>query len=243
MSNHIKRLNAPTGWRIAKKQNVFITKTAPGPHNKNAMPMVVWLRDHTGLALNMKEVKKILSSRSIIVNGKVCTDPKMGLGVFDIVAIPKMEKYFRILRNKKGDYVSVDISEEDAKTRLCKIADKTIVKGGKIQLNLRYGANILVDSQEYKPKDSVVLNIAEGDGHFTVVDHFPFAEGNVAMIIGGRHSGKVGKITKINVIPGSISNRIYLVEEKSGEEFDTVEDYTFMVGKSESVIKEWGIEE
>ncbi|MBP2133159.1 small subunit ribosomal protein S4e [Methanomicrobium sp. W14] len=242
MSNHMKRLNSPSGWRVAKKINKFVAKTSPGPHNKKAMPMAVWLRDHMGLALNMKEAKKILKDRSVLVNGVVCTDPKLGIGVFDIVAIPKTEKYYRILRNKKGDYVSVPISAEDASTRLCKISDKTIVKGGTIQLNLRYGANIVVDTQDYKPKDSVVLTIT-GDDRMKVVDHFSYSEGNCAMIIGGSHSGKIGKISRIDTIPGSIANRVYLKDLKSGEEFDTIEDYIFMVGASEPAVSTWGIEE
>ncbi|MBN1432257.1 MAG: 30S ribosomal protein S4e [Methanomicrobiaceae archaeon] len=242
MSNHMKRLTSPTGWRIAKKENTFVTKTAPGPHNRNSMPMAVWLRDHMGFTLNMKEVKKVLKDRSIILNGVPCTDPKLGIGVFDIISIPKVDKYFRILRDKKGDYVSVPISAEDAKTRLCKIANKTIVKDGKIQLNLRYGANLIVDTQDYKPRDSIVLSLEE-ENRFEVIDHFPFAEGNVAMIIGGSHSGKVGRISKIEIIPGSISNRIYLKDEKTGKDFDTIEEYTFIIGTKEPAVKEWGIEE
>jgi len=195
-----------------------------------------------GMALNMKEVKKILKDRSVILNGVPCTDPKLGIGVFDIISIPKTDKHFRILRNKKGDYVSVPISAENAKTRLCKIANKTIVKDGKIQLNLRYGANLLVESQEFKPRDSIVIGL-EGDERFKVIDHFPFAEGNVAMIIGGSHSGKVGRITKIETIPGSISNRVYLKDESSGNDFDTIEEYTFIIGTKEPAVKEWGIEE
>ena len=46
MGDHLKRLNAPDSWHIAKKTTKFITKTAPGPHNANAMPIAVWLRDH-----------------------------------------------------------------------------------------------------------------------------------------------------------------------------------------------------
>lgn len=242
MSNHLKRLNSPSGWRIPKKTNTFVKKTAPGPHNSHAMPVAVWLRDHVGLANNVKEVKKILTERSLIVNGSPCTDSKMGIGVFDIISIPKLGKYYRILRNKKGDYVSVEITEDAAKSRLCKISDKTIVKGGRIQLNLRYGANVIVDSQEYNPKDSVVLSL-EPETRFKVIDHFPFAVGSVAMIIGGKHSGKVGKISEICVVPGSIPNRIYLTEEKTGVEFDTIEDYVFIVGKDESAVSVWGIEE
>ncbi len=241
MSNHIKRLTTPTGWRIAKKTNVFVTKTAPGPHNNRAMPMAVWLRDHMGFALNKKEIKKILTDRLVIVNGRPCTDPKLGIGVFDIISIPKMGKYYRILRNKRGDYLSVEISEEASKTRLCKIADKTIVKGGKIQLNLRYGANIITEG-DYKPKDSLVLTL-EGEDRFGVVDHFPYAEGNVAMIIGGSHSGKIGKVTEITTVPGSVTNRVILEEAGTSLKFDTIEDYVFMVGREESIVSDWGLDQ
>ena len=41
MSDHLKRLNAPDSWHIAKKTTKFVAKTAPGPHNANAMPVAV----------------------------------------------------------------------------------------------------------------------------------------------------------------------------------------------------------
>lgn len=239
MSLHQKRLTSPHSWRIAKKENVFITKTAPGPHNKTAMPMSVWLRDHMGLVLNMKEAKKVLTDGSVLLNGKPCRDPKMGVGVFDIVAIPKMDRYFRILRNKKGDYVSIAISEEDAQTRLCKIADKTLVKGGKVQYNLRYGANI-IDEGDYKPRDSIVVSLIP-ENRFAVVDHFPFVVGNTAMIIGGKHSGKIAKITEMVTVPGSVPNRVELEDIATGEAFETIEAYVFMVGRETPAVADWGI--
>jgi len=242
MSNHLKRLNSPGSWRIAKKTNTFVSKTAAGPHNASAMPMAVWLRDHMGIALSMREVKRVLKSRAVLVNGAVCTDPKMGVGVFDIIALPSIDKYFRILRGKRGDIVSIPITAEAAQSRLCKIADKTIVKGGKVQLNLRYGANVIVDTQDYKPKDSVVLSLMS-ENKFEITDHFPFAEGNMAMVIGGRHSGKIGKITKIDVTLGSTPNHVTFEEGDTGEVFDTIENYVFMVGREVPAISEWGIEQ
>ncbi len=241
MSNHLKRLNSPGSWRIAKKTNTFVTKTGPGPHNASAMPMALWLRDHMGMALTMSEVKRILKSRAVFVNGAVCTDPKLGIGVFDVIALPSVDKYFRILRAKRGDIVSVPITAVAAQSRLCKVLDKTIVKGGKIQLNLRFGANILVDTQEYKPRDSVVVSL-NPENKFAVIDHFGFKEGNTAMIIGGRHSGKVAKITRIDILPGSIPNRVVLAENETGVAFETIEDYVFMIGREESAICEWGID-
>ena len=242
MSNHLKRLNSPGSWRIAKKTNTFVTKTASGPHNASAMPMAVWLRDHMKIAITMREVKRVLKSRAVIVNGAVCTDPKMCVGVFDIIALPSVDKYFRILRAKRGDIVSIPITAEAAESRLCKIADKTIVKNGKIQLNLRFGANVIVDTQDYKPKDSVILSL-KPENKFEVIDHFAFSEGNSAMVIGGRHSGKTGRITKIDLISGSIPNRGTLAEDGTGEVFETIENYVFMIGREEPVISEWGIEQ
>ena len=78
MGDHLKRLNAPDSWHIARKTTKFITKTAPGPHNANAMPIAVWLRDHMSLALNMKEVKQILGQNDVIINGRALQGPQNG---------------------------------------------------------------------------------------------------------------------------------------------------------------------
>jgi len=241
MGDHLKRLNAPDSWHIAKKTTKFITKTAPGPHNANAMPIAVWLRDHMRYALNMKEVKQILGQNDVIVNGRPCRDPRMGIGIFDIIALPKIGKYYRILRDKNGRHVSIEIDAEAAKTRLCKITGKTVVSGGKVQLNMRDGSNLLADNT-YKSGDSIVLSL-EPEGRFKIIDHFPFAAGNMAMIIGGRHSGKVARILEIIQMPGSVPNKIILEDETSRTKFDTIAPYIYMVGKQTPAIAKWGIEQ
>jgi small subunit ribosomal protein S4e len=241
MSNHLKRLNAPDSWHIAKKTTKFISKTAPGPHNANAMPIAVWLRDHMDFARNMKEIKQILRQKDVIVNGRPCRDPKMGVGIFDIVSLPKINKYFRILRDKDGRHVSVEIDAEAAKTRLCKIKNKTTVTGGKVQLNMRDGSNLLADNS-YKSGDSLVLSL-EPENRFKIVGHFPFAAGNMAMIIGGKHSGKVARVLEIIKVPGSVPNKIILQDETNGTKFDTISPYIYMVGTKTPAIAKWGHEQ
>jgi small subunit ribosomal protein S4e len=241
MSDHLKRLRAPDSWHIPKKINKFITKTAPGPHNANAMPIAVWLRDHMGFALTKKEVKQILSQKDVIINGRPCRNPSMGIGIFDIISMPKIGKHYRILRDKKGRHKTIEINAESARTRLAKIRGKTIVPGGKVQLNLRFGANILADNR-YKPGDSIVISLSDED-RFTITDHFPFAVGNMAMVIGGKHSGKIAKITGIQKVPGSVPNRVTLTDASTGAVFDTVETYLYMVGRETPALSEWGIEE
>jgi small subunit ribosomal protein S4e len=241
MADHLKRLNAPDSWHIAKKTKKFITKTAPGPHNANAMPIAVWLRDHMGFARNVKEVRQILHQKDVIVNGRSCSDAKMGIGIFDIISLPKINKFYRILRDKNGRHVSIEIDAEAAKTRLCKIKNKTIVPGGKVQLNMRYGANLLADNT-YKAGDTIILSL-EPETRFKIVDHFPFAVGNMAMVTGGRHSGKVARIVDIVKIPGSVPNKIILEDETTKTRFDTIEPYIYMVGKQKPAIASWGHEQ
>ena len=241
MSDHLKRLNAPDSWHIAKKTTKFITKTVPGPHNANAMPIAVWLRDHMGFARNLKEVKQILNQNDVIVNGRPCRDPKMGIGIFDIISLPKINKFYRILRDKNGRHVSIEIDADAAKTRLCKVKNKTIIPGGKVQLNMRDGANLLADNT-IKTGDSIVLSL-EPETRFKIVDHFPFAVGNMAMVIGGRHSGKVARILDIVKMPGSVPNKIILDDEATKTRFDTISPYIYMVGKQTPAIATWGIEQ
>jgi small subunit ribosomal protein S4e len=234
MSNHLKRLVAPDSWHIPKKVTKFVLKTAPGPHNAGAMPVGVWIREHEGLARNSKEIRKILHQGEIVVNGRPCKDPQLGLGVFDIISIPRIGKHYRVQLDKQGRLGTVEISEESAKTRLCKVRNKTVIKGGKVQLNLKYGANILADNT-YKPKDSIVVTLGDpksGENRFKIVDHFPFVEGNVAMIIGGKHSGKVGRIVEIVKTRSSVPNRVVLEDGVNGIKFETIEEYVFMVGRS-----------
>ncbi len=241
MGDHLKRLNAPDSWHIAKKTTTFITKTAPGPHNANAMPIAVWLRDHMGFARNLKEVKQILNQNDVIINGKACRDPKMGIGIFDIIAIPKMGKYYRLLRGKNGRHLAVEIDAESAQSRLCKIQNKTVITGGRVQLNLRYGANLIADNT-YKANDSIVVSLKPED-RFKIIGHFPFAVGNMAMITGGKHSGKVARIMEIIKTPGSVPNKIILEDEVTKTQFDTIAPYIYMVGTKTPAIAQWGHEQ
>jgi small subunit ribosomal protein S4e len=194
-----------------------------------------------GFARNLKEVKQILHQNDVIINGRPCRDAKMGIGIFDILSLPKINKFYRILRDKNGRHVSIEIDAEAAKTRLCKVKNKTTIAGGKVQLNMRDGANLLADNT-YKAGDSVVLSL-EPETRFKIVDHFPFAVGNMAMVIGGRHSGKVARIVDIVKMPGSVPNKIILEDEVTTTRFDTISPYIYMVGRQTPAIAAWGIEE
>jgi len=238
---HVKRIVAPASWGIGRKVSKYVTAPAPGPHNAGALPIAVWMRDHMGFARNMKEIKQILHDRQVIVNGTVCTDPHIGLGVFDIISFPRLGKHYIMLLDKSGRFASTEISGDAAQVRLCKINNKTVLPGGKIQLNLLYGAN-LIGENTYRAKDSVVLTLGvDGQPRFDIRDHFPYAVGNVAMVVGGQHSGRVARIRSVIPVPGSVPNRVSLEDVQTGEVFETIEPYIFMVGKEEPTLDIWGV--
>ncbi len=238
---HIKRIVAPRSWGIGRKISKYAPATSPGPHNAAALPISVWMRDHMGLARNMKEVKQILHDRLVIVNGKICTDPHIGLGVFDIISFPMIEKHYIMLLDKTGRFASSEIETEASKIRLSKIKNKTTLPGGKVQLNLLFGANVIADNT-YRPKDSVILTLGiDGDPRFSIMDHFPYEVGNVAMVVGGQHSGRVARIREVIPVWGSVPNRVSLEELSTGDVFETIEPYIFMVGREEPALGIWGI--
>jgi len=246
MGDHLKRLNAPDAWEVNKKQYKFITKTAPGPHNAFAMPISVWLRNQMGFAMTMKEVKQILNQKDVIINSRVCKDPRLGIGLFDIIVMPKIGKQYLILRDNRGRIVSKEIPPEQAKVRLCKVRHKTTIKNGRVQLNLRYGPNLIADNS-IKPNDSVVITLGDisdlSIARFTIVDHYPFAVGNYAMVIGGKHRGKVGQIVEIDKRPGNVPNSVILEDEIGKTRFDSIEKYIFVIGRSPETAVQWRIDQ
>ena len=241
MGQHLKRVVAPKSWGIARKTTKFVMKPSPGPHNTNALPIAVWLRDHIGVARNMKEVKQILRQRAIMVNGRACRHADMGIGIFDIISIPKTGKYYRILRDMKGRHKTIPIDAESAQSRLVKITNKTVVRGGKVQLNLRDGTNIIADNS-YKAGDSIVLSLKEGEMN-KIIDHFPYQAGNMVMVIGGKHSGNIARVSERIMVHGSLPNRVILTDEDAGETFETIDEYVVAVGREKPAIENWGIEE
>jgi small subunit ribosomal protein S4e len=78
------------------------------------------------------------------------------------------------------------------------------------QADLRFGANIIAENR-FKPGDSIVISLQPED-RFTIVDHFPLATGNMAMVIGGKHSGKIARITAVHKMSGSVPNSVSLEE-------------------------------
>ncbi len=223
MSGHMKRLTVPRIWSIPRKTDFWAVRPRPGPHAiKRSIPLLVLIRDYLDMADNAREARHIIGGREITVDGKVVTDPKRPVGLMDVVGIPATDENFRILIDARGKIRAVRIDKARAEWKLIRVQDKTQVKGGKFQINFHDGRNILVDKNQYKTGD--VLKIALPTQK--VMEHYPFENGNTAMVIGGKHAGAIDKIESIEVVRSTKPNIVHF------KEFMTVKDYIFMVGKS-----------
>ena len=230
MSKHLKRLNAPRSIKLHRKEKKWTIKSSPGPHPlEKSIPMGLIIRDYLGLCDTYKEAKRALADGDVLVDGVKRKSHSFPCGLMDVISIPKLKKNYRVLFDQKGKLALVTINDKDAEWKLCRIEDKTIVKGKKIQLHLHDGRNIIVKKDEYKTGD--VLKISQKDGKIT--DIFKFDKGTVSLIIGGSHVGQIANIDDIKIFQSSKPN---LATMKGKNEFSTITDYIFPIGKTKPLV-------
>lgn len=229
MSDHMKRLAAPRSWPLKRKVNIWVTKQSAGAHSiEDSMPAVTVLRDMVGVCDTAREAKRIIGNREMFVDGKAVKNPKAPVGFMDVITIPKMGLAYRMLLTDKGKLTLVAIDEAEASWELCKIEDKTVVKGGKIQLNLSGGRNIVLDKNDYKCGDSLKVAF---DGH-KVLEHYPLQDGSVVFIKEGSQAGAVKTVKSLETVRGSAANLVLFTDGTQ-----TVARNCFVIGAQTAAIK------
>ena len=230
MSKHLKRLATPRTVRLHRKERVWTTKPSPGPHTiEQSIALLTIVRDYLHLCDLGKEAKRIISSGEIIVDGAARKNHQYPCGFMDVLSIPKIEKDYRILYDRKGKLTLVPIEKQDASWKLCRIENKTIIRGKKIQLNLHDGRNMLVEKNEYNTGDVLKLSFADNK----ILDVYPFSKGTVAMIIGGSHIGQTASIEEVEII---VSSKPNLAKMKAETEFSTIKNHVFPIGKNTPAV-------
>lgn len=224
--SHLKRLNAPKTWKIKRKGIKFITRPNPGPHSQNmCMPLNLILRDVLGYAGNAKEVKHILYNKKVLIDGKQRTDLKFPVGFMDVLEIPEIKEIYRMMINRKGYLVLQKIDKKEANLKPCKVVNKRILKGGRIQLNLSYGLNKLVAKDTFKTGDTVVLEMPKLD----IKEHIKMEKGAYVFMTAGSHIGNHGVVEEIK-------QDTIVFKSSSGESYETFKKFALVVGKDKSII-------
>ena len=224
-SSHIKRLMMPRSWPLPRKTTVWVQKPDPCGHSiEKCMPMGMILRDILGVAHNRREAKKILHSRNVMVDGKIETAVGRGVGLMDVLTVG--ENNFRCVLDINGKLRYRPISKKQASSKTCRVMGKTTVSGGKTQLHLHDGRNLLFDSNpEYKSGDSVVISLPGQE----ITSHHKFEEGALAYLTGGSHIGETATVSSREIKRSSKANEV------SFDDFGTISDYVFILGNSKDI--------
>jgi small subunit ribosomal protein S4e len=240
-SRHKKRLSAPIIYPIKRKHGKFTIRPHPTRGTmESAIPLGIIMREILGYGKTLSEVKRILARNSVKIDGKIQTSYKFSVGPMDIVEIPKTNEYFRFTPYRgKRRFKLHPISENETSKKLLQIIRKQTVKGRKIQLTFHDGRNHLLDPEEkhtipisdFSIKDSVLFNLETK----TIEEHYPFAVGNIGIIMGGHNIGVMGKLTQIEA-EGSGKMRSIALETEE-EEIKTTDKHIFIIGQDKPVIE------
>lgn len=123
------------------------------------------------------------------------------------------------------------ISADEASWKVCRIEGKTTIKGGRTQLNLHDGRNILVDDPSkdaYSTGDSLKISLPDQK----VVEHIRFAEGTRCYLIGGAHVGSTAEVTEY------VEKRSSMPNEVQFDGFGTVARNVFAIGDASMPLTE-----
>ncbi len=221
----LKRLLAPRFWKIPKKKFKFAVCPIPGPHKKfECIPLLIIVRDILKIVETGKEAKNIIKRGEVLIDGRVVKKHAFPVGLMDTISFPLIGRYYRVLPSKKGLEL-VEISENDAKMKLCGIKNKTVVKGGRIQLNLHDGRNIIVDKDVYKTGDSVLISLPDQK----ILRHIPLEKDGAVLITKGKNAGCVAKVKEIVITRSCKPNKV--ICEIDGKEIEVVKDHILAVGR------------
>jgi small subunit ribosomal protein S4e len=240
-TERLKRNPAPRFWPIHRKEFLWVVKPSSGPHSlENCLPLSLVLRDILKVAKTRKEAKKIISQGKVYVDGKIRRKDDFPVGLMDIISIPELSKFFRIMPFHKGLFLN-PISKEETGFKLCRVEDKTTVKNGHVQTALHDGSNIFAKAADpenpqeviYETFDTLKLSLPEKQ----VIDNIKTKKGNLAIITGGKNIGKQGRIVEIEKTEAKKRrNALVVIEDEKGNRYQTILNFVFSIGAAQSLI-------
>lgn len=222
--NHLKRNAASKRWILLRKKNKYVLKPRPGRHIlTESIPLAYFLKDQ-GFANTLRETKKLVQLNDVLIDKKKIKDVKCSISFMDVITVG--ENTYRCLFDEKGRITFLKINNNEADRKICKILNKNKTKGGKIQLNLNDGRNILVEKDDFKKNDSILIELPTQK----ILKHFSFKEGSTIVLTDGKYVGKTGKIQKV------LNERIFFKED-DGQDSSTLKEYAFVTGNEKSEIQ------
>ena len=236
----LKRKPAPRFWPIHRKEAVWIVRPSSGPHSlEKCLPLSLVLRDILKVAETRKEAKKIISQGKVYVDGKVRRKDDFPVGLMDVISMPDLNKFYRVLPSHKGLFLN-PIGKEEARFKLLRVEDRTIVKNGTSQFAFHDGTNLRIKAEDLENPEIIYESFATlklGLPEKQILDQLKTKKGNIAVITGGKNIGKQGKIVEIEkTLAKKRRNALVVIEDEKGDHYQTILDFVFSIGGAKSLI-------
>jgi small subunit ribosomal protein S4e len=228
--NKMKRLAAPRSWDIPRKANRFVFKPLPGPHPIAASyPLGVVVRDLASMANLSRELKFMMRTGKVKVDGRERRTPRYPVGLFNVVSVPLEGVDFRLVPSAKG-LALAKVTSDEARTKLCSVHTKTKIKGGHIQYGLHDGRSMVDDKLDLSPGDAVLIEVPSQK----LLGQTKLAKGSIGLILTGDRAGQMGKIAEVK--KGTISRERMVRLSLPGGEAEIPSRLVFPVGTESPMI-------
>jgi len=225
MSRHLKKYAAPTSWPVTRKDRVYITKTMPGPHSIQQSLNIALILKMLGYAQTTREIKKILNTKEILVDGRKTKEPKFPAGLLDVLSIPSQNQQFRIIYDSKGRLQLAPIKKEEINKKIAKIIGKKALQKGQIQINLSDGRNFITKEKTYNVGDSLLIEVPSQK----IIEHLKLEKGSCIYLTDGKHISETG-------IAEEITPKIITYTNAETQKEQTSTKYACVVGKKQPII-------
>lgn len=182
---HQTRQAAITKLPLPRKGTKYVARAAS--HLRNAVPVLIAVRDMLKLAHTAHEVKHLIRQNMLKLNGRPVKDMHESIKLFNQF---EADKLYRLSLLPTGRFVFKELTQPE--DYLHKVIGKKTVKKGKTQLNLHDGTNLLT-KEKIAIGDSLYL---DAKGHMK--GHIPFERGREVFIIAGKHRGRCGKVRQLD---------------------------------------------
>ena len=96
MKRHLKSIAAPKSWILPRIRGKFTLRPQHSGHPYAAgLPLGLLMRDTLKQAATMAEVRKLLATREVLVDGRRRKDHRFLVGLFDVLSFPALSKNYR----------------------------------------------------------------------------------------------------------------------------------------------------
>lgn len=148
----------------------------------------------------MREVRRVVNSGEVKVDGLVRRDVNFPVGLMDVIEIPALEKFYRMVPKNGLIVAPIEIPKEEKDVKLCKVTRKVTTSGNKQQYGLHDGRTFVdgeKEQQKLSVNDTCLLKVPEQ----TVTGTVRLEKGSMALVIRGDNAGAMGAVQEIK--PGT----------------------------------------